>query len=350
MRISRTLVRVIACCALVGVAFAAGCKSDGTPGVVSHWPTATAERTVPKPAEPLRWPLTGLDAPDEASISQRVISIKIENSPTARPQTNLQAADVVYESVTEGGITRFNALYQSQSPDSVGPVRSARLSDLYIVPQYDALFVFSGASTSVNARINATSIDNLSEDAGVTYPFYRGTDRPRPHNLYVVPSKVREEAEKRGMETTQDVKGLTFDQRAIESSTAVTEVTIPFSTANKVVWTYDAESRTYLRVNNGAKHMDKATGEQISARNVVVMWAKHNVASHDVVGSTTYEIVLSGSGRASVFHDGQRFDGTWEAGTDSPPVFKADDGTQIKLAPGNTWFQVVQPSVDIALK
>ena len=343
--------RVLGVSALVGaLLLPTGCKSDDTPGVVSHWPKAESERTVEKPAEPPRWPLTGLDAPSEESITQRVVSVKIENSPAARPQTNLQAADVVYETVTEGGITRFNAIFQSQNPEALGPVRSARLSDLYIVPQYGALFVFSGASSSVNSRIAGTSIENLSEDAGVSYPFYRGNDRPRPHNLMVVLDKVREEAAKRKMETTQEMKGLAFDYRAIESSTAVTEISIPFSTANKVSWTYDVASNSYLRVNNGAAHKDKATGKQISARNVVVMWAKHNVASKDVVGSTTYEIVLSGSGRATVFHNGQRFDGTWEAGTDAPPVFKAKDGTQIKLAPGNTWFQVVAPSVDIALK
>lgn len=328
----------------------AGCKSEESPGVVSSWPKADKERTVAKPAEPPRWPLTGLDAPSADAISQRVVSVKIENSPAARPQTNLQLADVVYESVTEGGITRFNAMFHSASPDSVGPVRSARLSDLYIVPQYNALFVFSGASTSVNSKIRGTSIEDLSEDAGVTYPFFRGKDRARPHNLMVVLDKVREEAAKRKMPTTQDVKGLAFDKRAIETSSAVTEISIPFSTANKVVWTFDSATGTYLRVNNGAKHMDKATGEQISARNVVVMWAKHNVASRDVVGSTTYEIVLTGSGRASVFHNGQQFEGTWEATKDAPPVFKAADGTQIKLAPGNTWFQVIQPSVNIGLE
>jgi hypothetical protein len=339
-------VSVLACALLLPV----GCKSEETPGVVSHWPKAETERTAPKPPEPLRWPLTGLDAPSEEAIMKRIVSVKIENSPSARPQTNLQMADVVYESVTEGGITRFNAMFHSQNPESVGPVRSARLSDLYIVPQYQALFVFSGASTSVNSRINGTSIENLSEDKGVTYPFFRGTDRPRPHNLMAVLEKVREEAGKRKMSVSQQPAALAFDFRAIETTDAVTEISIPFSPANKVIWTFDAASRTYLRVNNGAKHTDKATGKQISARNVVVMWAKHTVASKDVVGSTTYEITLSGSGRASVFHDGQRYDGTWEAGTDAPPVFKASDGTQIKLAPGNTWFQVVQPSVNIALK
>jgi len=280
-----------------------------------------------------------------------VVSVKIENSPESRPQVNLALADVVYESVTEGGITRFNALYHSKEPDKVGPVRSARLSDLHIVPQYDALFVFSGASTSVNSRINKTSIDNLSEDAGITYPFFRGNDRPRPHNLYVVLKKVREEAARRKMRTQQDVKGLAFDRRhAQESSNTITEIAVPFSPANKVVWTYDPATKSYLRTNNGKKHMDAGTGKQISARNVVVMWAKYSAASRDKVGSTTYDIALVGSGKCSVFRDGQRFDGTWTAPADAPPTFKAADGSPIRLAPGTTWFQVVQPSVNITMK
>ena len=92
--------------------------------MVANWPEADTERTVAKPAEPPRWPLTGLEAPSAEAITQRVVSVKIENSAEARPQTNLQLADVVYESVTEGGITRFNAIFHSQAPEVVGPVRS----------------------------------------------------------------------------------------------------------------------------------------------------------------------------------------------------------------------------------
>jgi len=327
-----------------------GCKDEETPGVVSQWPEAETERTVEQPPEPLRWPLTGLEAPSEEAIAQRVVSVKVENSPDARPQSNLQLADVVYESVAEGGITRFNAVFHSQSPDVIGPVRSARLSDIYIVPQYQALFIFSGASGSVNSAIRSTSIENLSEDVGVTRPFFRSSERARPHNLYINFGKVREEGEKRGMPTTQDVKGLAFDYRANDASVTVSEITVPFSNANTVVWTYDPATESYLRVNNGAKFMDKETGEQIRTTNVVVMWARHNPASKDVVGSTTYDIVLAGSGRATVFHNGQRYDGTWEAGRDAPPVFKASDGTQIKLAPGNTWMQVVNTTVNISMK
>ncbi len=348
MTIRRALVPLL----LVGVlgASLAGC-SRPEPRIVSLWPRVDKERVVPRPPEPPRWPLTGLDAPSADIVKRRVISVKIENSPQARPQTNLQLADVVYESVTEGGITRFNALFHSQEPDKVGPVRSARLSDLYIVPQYHALFVFSGASSSVNARVRATTIENLSQDAGISYPYFRSRDRKAPHNLYVVLAKVREEAARRKMPTEQDVKGLLFDRRPSPDETvAVSEITVPFSTANTVRWVYDPATRTYARYNNGARFIDAGTGKQLHARNVVVMWAKHMPASHDKVGSRTYEIVLTGTGRCSVFRDGQRYDGTWQASADAPPILTASDGSRIKLAPGNTWFQVIAPDVNITIK
>ena len=318
--------------------------------VIVPWPTATAERTLPKPPEPPRWPLTGLDAPSSEILSRRVVSVKIENSPDARPQTNLQLADVVYESVTEGGITRFNAMFHSQSPDEVGPVRSARLSDLYIVPQYHALFAFSGASSAVNARINATDIENLSEDAGITKPFTRSNEHYAPHNLFADVNEIRAEGERRGMKTELEIVGLAFDRRPVETTPTITEISVPFSAANSVTWTYDEKSDRYLRVNNGKPFMDDGTGKQLSARNVVVMWAQHKVASRDSRGSTTYEIVLAGSGRAAVFRDGQRFDCTWEATGDAPPIFKAADGTQVKLAPGNTWMQVIDTDINIAMR
>jgi hypothetical protein len=346
--VKRRLALVLAVVAAV-LAAASGCKASA-PKVVSLWPKVERERAVPKPPEPARWPLTGQEAPSEDVTLRRVISVKIENSPAARPQTNLSLADVVYESVAEGGITRFNALFHSTQPDVVGPVRSARLSDLYIVPQYHALFVFSGASTSVNARIRSAISENLSQDAGISYPYFRSKDKPAPHNLYVVLAKVREEAARRSMPETMAIQGLLFDRKALEATPTVTEIYIPFSPANKVRWTYDPATRTYLRENNGAKHMDKGTGTQIAARNVVVIRAKHVPASHDVVGSTTYEIILEGSGTCTVFRDGQRFDGTWTATKDAPPKFVDENGKPILLAPGNTWMQVIQPSIDITMR
>ncbi len=325
-----------------------GCTSK--PEVTSAWPVANAERTVPKPPEPLRWPLTGLPAPDQDAVTKRPLSIKIENSPQARPQSGLNSADVVYETVTEGGITRFNCVFQSTVPKLVGPVRSARLSDTWIVPQYNALFFYSGASNSVNSAVKGAKLPNLSQDAGVAAPYSRSSQRSAPHNLYLDTKKAYAEAVKRGMPVSVKVPRLQHAQKSAETSNVVSSVTIPFSTANTAEWTYDSNRKVYLRKNNGRVHTDGATSKQVAARNVVVMWAKYTTASHDKVGSTTYRIELGGSGRASVFRDGKRYDGTWTATRTSPPRFKASNGEAIRLAPGNTWLQVVSLNTNISMK
>lgn len=327
-----------------------GCSS--TPEVVAGWPAAEEERAVPKPVEPLRWPLTGLDAPSGEAIAKRVVSVKIENSPAARPQSGLQQADVVYETLSEGGISRFNVLFHSQSPDPIGPVRSARLSDTTVVPQYGALFAFSGASGSVNTAVRRAGLENLSQDVGVTAPYYRSRQRSAPHNLYMHLEEARAEAVRRGMSESVEPKPLAFDGSSPPAGggQAVIEVDIPFSKANRVVWRYDEQAGVYLRWNNGSVHPDELTGEQLTARNVVVVWARYIPQSRDKSGSTTYDIELAGSGRMSLFRDGVRFDGTWEASASAPPVFKTADGVQVKLAPGNTWFQVIPTDVNISMQ
>ena len=344
----RSLVAAIAVF-LVFTLFATGCsKNPG--GVTSAWPVANSERTVPKPSEPAVWPLTGKPAPDSASTAKRPLSVKIENSPSARPQTGLNEADVVYETIAEGGITRFNCVFQSNGISKVGPVRSARLSDLWIVPQYRALFFFSGASDSVNRAVRRAKLPDLSQDAGVSYPYSRSSQRAAPHNLYLDTKKAYEEAVKRHMAILADVPRLQFLTGSIAATPVVSSIYLPFSPANNVRWTYAPSTRVYLRANNGKKHVDAATGKQVAARNVVVMWVKYAPASHDKLGSVTYDVSLGGSGRASVFRDGQRFDGTWAATRSMPPHFKDASGQAIRLAPGNTWFQVIPLSVNISMR
>jgi hypothetical protein len=345
-----TAFAIIAC--VVGVLVLSACSSGNKrPALTSSWPVANAEHVVPRPETPPRWPLTGLDAPSEAATTLRVVSVKIENSPAARPQSGLNQADVVYESIAEGGITRFNALFHSRIPKTLGPVRSARLSDTWIVPQYNALFFFSGASNFVNGRLKAAQIPVLSEDAGVTRPYFRSTSRRAPHNLYIKGDLARPEGIRRGYPATQTPTPLSFDYRRADATPTVTSIYVPFSPFNKAQWTYDRASHTYRRQTNGKNHMDAATGKQVATRNVVVMWAVMRSSGHpDVNDNETYDIGLGGKNRVSVFHDGQRFDGTWYADRKSPPVFKSGDGTVIRLAPGSSWFEVIATSVNITLK
>lgn len=337
-----TRIRVGLACSILALAvFAlAGC-TKAPAKLTSAWPFAEKERTVPKPADPLVWPYSGADATDETALRRRPLSVKIENSPASRPQLNLVKADVVYETITEGGITRFNAIYHSTLPKEIGPVRSARFSDLWIVPQYDGLFFFSGASSTVNSAVNRADLPNLSEDAGVTRPYYRSTTRSAPHNLILVTGKAYAEAERRSYATSAALEPLQFDRRSSDATPSVTDVTIPFSQANTARWVYQPETGRYLRWNNGKVHNDVGTGKQIDADNVVVLWAKYSPKSRDKGGSVTYDVELGGQGRVTILKDGQRFDGTWTAGREAPPRFKDAEGRPIKLKPGRTWFQVI---------
>lgn len=328
----------------------AGCSA---PKVIdSVWPRADAERAVPKPAGVPRWPLTGLEAPSSDAVKTRIVSVKIENSPSARPQSGLDQADIVYETVTEGGITRFNALFQSHSPAVIGPVRSARWSDLYIIQEYSAIFAHCGGETALQValrdRKKYEDLDQFFNPA----PFWRARDRSAPHNLYADVSRLRAAGiTGRGYEAAIEVPSLAFARGSQATTPTVTQVTVPFAPDNKVTWRYDAASSTYARSINGKPHVDRISRKQYRARNVVVMWARALPRSHrDVAGTPVVEIVLSGTGRATIFRDGIRFDGTWEAGPGKPPVLRAANGQAIKLSPGVTWFQVIDNSQNIVMK
>jgi hypothetical protein len=313
------------------------------------WPAATTERSVPRPAGTPRWPLTGMDAPSPEAVMTRIVSVKIENSPGARPQTGLDKADVVYETVTEGGITRFNALFQSKAAKAVGPVRSARPSDFAIVPQYHALFAHIGGDTKVRKELSdRTKYDDMDQFYNPG-PYFRQKGLPAPHDFMVDLAKLRAAATAKGYASSESVRGLTFVHATTDGTPTVRSLTVAFSASNKVVWAYDKTANAYRRSINGKPHVDRVTKAQLSARNVVVLWAR---VTNYVAGKNgqVVEIQLTGTGRASVFRDGQRFDGTWTADDTAPPVLRGADGRVIGLEAGNTWFQVIGNDQDIMMK
>jgi hypothetical protein len=336
---------------MLAATLSAGCSARTSEGaeVTSAWPVANAERKVPQPPTPPTWPLTGLPAPDAEATERRAVSVKIENSPQSRPQTGVGDADVVYESVTEGGITRLNAIFHSRLPSTVGPVRSARLSDIWIVPSYDALFFFSGGSSTVNGRIRTAGIENLSEDVGVVRPYYRSSRRASPHNLYLEMDKAYAEATRRSMSVTGAPQPMRFSER-VDSTASASAVTVPLSQIDRVRWEYVPAEDVYRRSINGTAQKDAASGEQIEAANVVVVWARHKPAGRDSNGDTTFDIQLGGSGRATLFRDGVKEDVQWEAEPGRPPVLRRADGSVAALHPGSTWFEVARLSVNIVLE
>ena len=348
---SRTrITRVTLLIAVLVAALLAGCAVNGPATLISAWPQADSERTVERPPELVRWPLTCLLAPDANAVLARAVSVKIENSAESRPQSNLYRADVVYETLTEGGITRFNAIYHSQAPDVVGPVRSARLSDVYMVPQYGALFAHVGGNTVVIGRVRAADIDDVDQfyDPG---PYWRSSSRRRPHNMYASIPELRDLGISKGFEASRTIPPFHFDFFPQETMPTITHVSIPFAPGNKVTWDWDMERGSYVRSINGSSHLDAASGERMTASNVVVLWARTTSSSKtDVAGNTTLDIDLDGNGRVAVFSGGQLFDGIWETDGTHPPVFTDDAGEVIRLVPGNTWIQVIPTTANMYMK
>ncbi len=327
-----------------------GCAGAGAGAVASAWPEAEAERGYDRPIEFIRWPLTGELASDFESTQVRVVSVKIENSPESRPQSGLDQADVVYETLTEGNITRFNAMFHSMSPEVIGPIRSARLSDAYILPQYDPIFAHVGGQSQVMSRVRSAGVDDLDEFAnGGAY--HRTSGRPRPHNVYTSLEELREAAIDRGYEATQSTQPLQFELMSEVTSPTIVQLTVPFGGDNTVVWDYDAEENRYDRTQAGTVQKDRESGSELAARNVIVMWSQQSSTSmRDATGARALDIVLTGTGRTSVFRDGQRYDGTWTAEAGAPPRFATDEGEPILLGVGNTWIEVVPSSTNISMR
>jgi len=340
------------CALMIALVGLSGCR--GTEEVVVVPPPVEEPELEP---EPVYWPFTGLEADDEEAILARPMSVKIENSPQSRPQSGLNAADVVYETITEGGITRFNAIYQSEIIDSVGPVRSARLSDVWIVPQFgNGLFLYSGCSGPIRTALDNAGITNMSHGLMGNTIFNQDNPRFSPHNLYLNLSMVYDAAEERGYDivTEDPVVGLDFQSLTEENpsfaavQTSATHVNVPFSPSYNMDWSWNAEDELWERSTNGIEQTDLDTEERITTNNLIVVWAQHTQTGYrDSAGSSTYDIALGGEGRASIFMDGTRIDGTWTATASTPPTFTDPRGDTILLVPGRTWISVLLPDIDI---
>lgn len=340
----KTLVLLLCVALCFTVLITTGCKKEKK----NEFPEVTSEPTVKEPEVPIVWPYTGLEAPSADAITKRPISVKIENSALARPQTGLNSADVVYETIAEGGITRFNCIFQSNVPKKLGPVRSARLSDIWIVPQYNTMLFFSGANSQVLGRIKAVGINNMSQNAAPSL-YSRSSAKAAPHNLFLSTKGIDKIASKKGFSLTTDDRKLSFAPKSEETSSSATSITIPFSYYAHVEWKYDAATDTYVRSHSGTPHVDAATGKQVRAKNIVVMWAKYTPQKkRDAAGSVTYDITLGGEGKTVVFKNGAKYKGTWKASAKKLPRFYDNNGNEIKLNPGNTWFEV--PPTDIKIK
>jgi hypothetical protein len=317
-------------------------------------PTPTPDASIITEFPPHVNPLTGLRVSDPALLERRPLAIKVSNSPEVRPQAGLGFADLVFEHYAEGGYTRFTAVFMGQGAPKVGSVRSGRLIDLEIPAMFKAMFAYSGSSDGVKRRIVASDFfqENrvISPDFGIGEPVFRRIPEPGKafeHTLFTSTDALWTLSSERGLNARQDLRGLAFRESPPEGGAPARYVQVAYlAGVASAEWSYDAALGLYRRGILGQPHTDALTGQQITAANVIVVYANHVETDilEDLVGGGHYsiEIQIWGQGPVQVIRDGRAYNGLWvrQAREDMLSFFD-EAGRPLPLKPGQSWYQLV---------
>jgi hypothetical protein len=322
--------------ALLAVLTACGADSPHAAPTSSSAAPAT---TTPPPPPPVLWPLTGRVA--DAPVDRPALAVKIENSIDARPQTGLGAADMVWEEVVEGGITRYVAVYQSAVPPEIGPVRSVRPMDPAIAAPLHGVLAFSGGQQQYVDAVAAAGLQVLSQDAG-SDGFYRSSARRAPHNVYATPQTLLDQADAAHAASPPPQFTVAGPTEQPTASTPTGVVHLTMSGVSHPNWTWSAPDGAWLRTE-GTTAAVEADGAQLRATNVVVLGVEVvNTAARDPAGNPVPETQLVGSGPALVAVPGGTLAATWsKASIADPVVLTGPDGAVVRLAAGTTWVELM---------
>ncbi|MBI3942368.1 MAG: DUF3048 domain-containing protein [Chloroflexi bacterium] len=320
-------------------------------------PTATIPATptippTPEPGKPLPFlaaniaSFTGQSVQDSHLLDRIPLIVKINNAPAARPQSGLSFADVVVEHLAEGGVTRFDAIFHSQGATRVGSVRSARLLDLELPVIFQSMFAYSGANHDVNQMLWTSDFSKrVIVDDGSNTTFFRvpQAGKAYEHTLFTSTQNLWDIAKSRSLEGRPHPLW-PFADLPPDGGTKGTTISITYNDYNKVKYEYDSSRQLFNRWADGAKHLDAWSGEQLTARNVVVLFVNHveTLIVEDVLGSKSIQIQLWGTGRALLFRNGQMFEARWTRKNRLDPLRITDGaGRLIPFKSGNTWIEMV---------
>lgn len=339
-------------------------------------PTATftpsnTPSPTPTPNGPISYPegvnpMTGLPYPNQEAIDRRTLIVKISNfPPIVRPQTGVNAADLVYEVEAEGGVTRFAAFYRNEMPESVGPVRSARLLDIELRTMYNALLAYSGTSEPIqqiilNSEYVFQMFSPLKGDNCDNAGFCRDTELraqgvPLEHTMFLDMSVLYDLATRRNVNVGFPARGFAFSENPDPNGFPANDVYVDWFGQADARWQYDPETERYYRWSDGVPHMDAADDTQIFADNLIVLEVEHrerpdlfppdsNYQSLDIVLRSDEEGEVA-QGRAYVIRNGVYYQGFWRRMNDQPGSalqLVYGDNTPMMLQPGRSWVSVVR--------
>jgi Protein of unknown function (DUF3048) N-terminal domain/Protein of unknown function (DUF3048) C-terminal domain len=303
-------------------------------------PAAPASTTPPPPPT---WPLTGVQA-ESVAATRPALAVKIENSIDARPQTGLNSADMVWEEVVEGGISRFVAVYQSTLSPQIGPVRSVRPMDAAIAAPFHGLLAFSGGQKPYITRAKNAGVQTITMDSGAA-GFHRISSRRAPHNVYADPSVLVGQADANHKVAPQPLFSFAQQPTAVASGAPANVLKVTMSGVEHPQWTWSATDGAWLR-SESATPAKQADGQRLRATNVVVLRVDVvTTSAKDPAGNPVPETKLTGQGTATVASGGKTVSATWSKnGPADPVVLTTGNGSAVTLAPGTTWVELVPNS------
>ncbi len=336
----RQLGIIVALCAVIGTACSSDSKKHATAST-DRAPTSTTAKHPQRPTAatgPIA-PLTGLRG-DAAAAKRPAVTVKIENTPAARPQYGIEFADVIYEEVVEGAYTRLAAIFQSRIPAVIGPVRSVRRTDQAIVRPIRGIFVYSGGAKYAEQSIATAPVVRINETSARDAMF-RDHSRRAPHNLFLRGPDIFAKAPS----AIGPPPALFHYGPTPTSAVAASSVVVGFHSGYAVTWRWDATTRSWQRSIFG--HNDVvASGARLQATNVVIE-AVHYQGGAGVIGA---EADLTGSGKAWVLSRGRVMLCTWRRTLpDAPGELVDAQGGVVHLAPGNTWVELPDTSYSVAI-
>ena len=327
MRIDFRVAVAIVALATVGTA----CQSSG-----ALLKTSEKEKAKKEAAKPVC--LNGKEFPAKMDEDSPAVAVKVENDPAARPQSGLEQADIVYEEIVEGGITRFMAIFHCGDAKKVGPIRSARFDDPKIALPFTNTLAYSGANSIVQKELRKRGIMSITEGMMGAPLFRYPTGSTSVHSVHASTKVLRKYVPKKADPPAFDV----FPRGDVPDGAKKAKlVSLNFEDSNTIEYVY--KKGVWYRAEGGSPFL-AAAGKQITTPNLLVQQVRVDNSKKivDIEGNPSPDIHLKGKGLALLFRDGKVVKGQWRIRKEGrPPVFKTKKGDAMTFAKGSIWIELV---------
>jgi hypothetical protein len=299
------------------------------------------QQETPEPADkvyPYTYPLSGIGS--EVEVDDRAVAVMVNNHPNARPQSGIHKADIVFELLAEGDVTRFLAVFQSEKPEKIGPVRSARDYYIELAKGLNSLYIAHGYSPEAKTMLESGYIDDLN---GMQYDgtlFKRASFRKAPHNSYITYENILKGAEKNQFSMKEKPPSYQFYSKqelgSIQGNPAKSLMVSYFSSdLFNVMYEYDEALEKYKRFSNGEQTIDYDSKDPVLLDNIIILEMNHRL----IDSKGRREINLTSGGNGYLIQKGKWNEITWK--NIDGHIVPFQNGTEARLVPGKTWVNVI---------